>query len=232
MILSGRWAYKQYKKRRTKKEELHESAHAKHGELIVANQEEIFKTAVEDLGNATSTRAQQSDRPPSYSRKEQESLISPQPALHPSSSAESATSSPRRSPLEIDEPREAPLLSFPRSQQSPLTQSWPSSHTFPLSPSSSELAAGQPAEIQVHGKWVWVPDESPLPNTPGLPSIPHAIVDDSAVAELHAVGSLAELSSTPRTTRTSEEGHVGSFVLAELDGSQLPSSDLESEAHR
>jgi hypothetical protein len=228
MILSGRWAYKQYKKRRTKKEELHESAHAKHGELIVANQEEISKTAVEDLGNATST-AQQSDRPPSYSRKEQESLISLQPTLHPSTPA---ISSPRRSSLEIDEPREAPLLTFSRSQQSRLTQSWPSSHTFPLSPSSSELAAGQPTEIQVHGKWVWVPDESPLLNTPGLQSIPLAIVDDSAVAELHAVGSLAELSSTPRTTRTSEEGHVGSFVLAELDGAQLHSSDLESEAHR
>lgn len=231
MILSGRWVYKKYKKRRAKKEELYESARAMHEELIVATQEEIFKTAAEDLGNATPT-AQQSDRPPSYSGIEQESLMSPQPTLHPSSSAKSATSLPRRSLLVIDEPREASLLSFSHSRQSPLTQSSPSTHTFPLSPSSSELAAGQRAEIEVHGKWVWVPDDSPLPNTPGLQSIPHAIVDDSAVAELPAVGSLAELPSTPRTTTTSEEDHVGSFVLAELDGAPLPPGDLEREAHR
>lgn len=225
MILSGRWVYKRYKKRQANKEALLESAHTKHGDLILATQDEIFKTAVEDLGTSTE---QQSDRPPSYSRIEQASLVSPQRTLHPSSSAESATPSPRWPLSDLSEPRETPLSSISRTQQSPPTQSYPSSGTDPLSPPSSRLAADQPAEIPVHGKWVWVPDENRLPDTAELQSIPHAIVDDSAAAELHAGGSLAELPSTPRTTSISEEDHGGSFVMAELDGMQLAPDDLET----
>lgn len=227
MILSGRWVYKRYKKRQANKEALPESAHTKHGDLIVATQDEIFKTAVEDLGNRTSTE-QQSDHPPSYSSIEQASLMSPQRTLHPTSSAESATSSPRWPLSDLYEPRETPLPSISRTQQSPPTQSYLSSGTDPLSPPSSRLAADQPAEIPVHGKWVWVPDENRLPNTAELQSIPHAIVGDSTASELHAGGSLAELPSTPRTIRTSEEDHAGSFVLAELDGMQLAPDDLKT----
>lgn len=225
MILTGRWAYKKYKKHRAKQEELDASAHTKHGELIVATQDEIFKTAVEDLGDAKSP-AQQPERPPSYSRIEQEPLTSPQwRRLHPSSSAKSTTSLSDGPPREVYEPRGTPQLSFPGSPQPLLTQTSPSNHSLALSPSSSESAAGQPAEIPVHGKWVWVPEECPRPHTPGSQSIPSTALGDGAVAELHVGASLAELPSTPRSPRASEEGQGRGFGLAELDSTQLLRGD-------
>lgn len=230
MILSGRWAYKKYKKGRAKKKEVDELAHTKHRELLVAAEGEIFKTAVEDLGPAKST-AQQSDKPPSYTKFEDAYQALPQQITHSTSSVQSVRAPAHRSQFESYEEREAQQPSICCSQPSLVTQRYPSSHNFLISPPSSRLAAN---EIQVHGRWVWVSDERSPPDppgqTPGLQLIPGTTIDESAVAERHSKGSLAELSSTPRTVSTSDQGYAEDFVLAELDGAELRLDDPEKNA--
>ena len=229
MILTGRWVYKKYKKRRAEKAELNRTAPGKHGERFQATQEEISNTAVEHLGGPPD-EAQRSDLPPSYSRIEQDSLTSPTSILHPSSSVRSAISSYRQSPPDLHT-QEASLSFPPHAQQSPITQTHLPGCPTPASPLSPQLAAGQPTEIQVHGKWVWVPDNSPQPSAPTIEPTPHVAVNHVAAVELPTADPLKELPSIPRSASPWEENRKKGFHLAELDGKQLSAGDSDKEVY-
>ncbi|KAJ9617031.1 hypothetical protein H2200_000752 [Cladophialophora chaetospira] len=223
MILTGRWAYKKYKKRKADKEELNETAHAKHSDLFVATQAEIENTAVEHLGNA-SPKPQRSDLPPSYSKIEKDLLKSPTSGLHPSSSVKSTTSS--LGTLE----QEASASYLSQAQLSSATDNRISGHVSQVAPTPSEMTVGQPTEIQVHGRWVWIPDGGPLPSTPVVQLAPSSVVDeDDAAAELPAARPPEELPSTSNSMRTSEEDQKGGFVIAELDSKPISAGDSDKE---
>jgi hypothetical protein len=228
MILTGRYVYKKYKKRKADKEEQTLTAQAKHSDLILASQAEISKTPVENLASIPDD-AKQSDLPPSYS------LTSPTSTLHPSSSVKSSTtssSSPYPSVVDLQISDGSPPFA-PPSQISPATQSHLSPRPTAASPISPQSAAsGPPTEIQVHGRWIWVPDESPSQaHAPSIQSAPQVAVNDSIIPELPAVNPLKELPSVSESTRSSEEDDRRGFFVAELDSKQVPAGDTDKEVY-
>ncbi|KAK5048175.1 hypothetical protein LTR84_005845 [Exophiala bonariae] len=225
MIHTGKWAYRKYKNPQARKQELNASAQAKHGEWIVASEDEIFMKAVQNLVDATPI-TQRSDRTSSHTKIEQHPLIPAQRTLHSFSLAESMLPSPDRGFLRSCEPREAPQVPPSSGQESHLRQQYSPNELSILSPQSSQSAVNEPDEIEVHGKWIWIPDNIPLQKhpgyTPGIPSTP-----GMNELDLVRVECLAELLCDPRELGTSENDQFRGPVPAELDGTELPFENSE-----
>jgi hypothetical protein len=229
MIHTGRWVYRKYKKHRDEKAELQETAHLKHDRVLSATQAEISKTAIKDLCSPLSGAEEartSSDIPPSYSKVEEESLTSPTSTIRSSSSDGQDSSASSHSPLQTR---------LSHSRLSATLRSCSPGPPGPFSPLSPAPGAQQPAEIQVRGKWVWVPEDEPPLNVAAVRPVSDVFPSESAVAELSAPAhfpeelsstrSLPELPSILLPTKTREEDRNKEFAIAELDGSEVSTAN-------
>jgi len=228
MIITGRWVYKKYKKRRAEKEELSKIAQSKHGELLQKIETERSDTVVE-LPGSTVDEAQRSDLPPRYSGVDQDPFASPTSTRYSSSTVGSATGSSRQRPLDFD--RQEASLSFPsRTQLSSPMQTGLSGLPTPTGPLLPQLTAGQATEIQVRGKWVWVSEDSPLPSVLASQPTQSMVMNSGSAVELPAASPPKELPSFLKSEGDSERDQNRGFV-AELDSKKLPVGDSDEEMY-
>ena len=227
MILGGRWVYKKYKKSRAEKEELNKTASHKHDELLKANPTDTAKIAIEHLGSSTVTD-QPSDLPPRYSGIDQSSSILPLSTRGVSPTVGSAMGPSRQSLLDLHGREET--LSVPSYTQlaSPTSTSLSSAPSLIATPLPNS-AANQPMEIQVRGKWVWVPEDDQMPsNIPASAPIQSPSANDSPIVELSAASPHTEQLSASDSGRNSDEYQTRGFI-AELDGKALSTDTSDNK---
>ncbi len=226
MILTGRWAYKKYKKHKAEKEELRNTTQAKHDELLRATQVELSNTAVDRLRTFPSSlstdevQRSHSQPPPSYSgidHAESHSITSPNSTLDTASMTTSTTATTATSASLDSKPHEMlssepaqyhrrhPQYQLLSPSQIHLPPGLPPTPAKPLG-LNRQPSPGPPAEIQVRGKWVWISEEDAVPASPSSrasqPTPREASVHDGSIAAAAAavelpVGSSSLPASSP-----------------------------------
>jgi hypothetical protein len=152
MIITARWAYKKYQKRKHEKEALASADSAKHDDLLAAAREEISTTPVSQLKAGVGVTRTHSDPPPRYSHREDSASLSVSPPLdlalgkQPEQLASWAPPSAAQITPNLPTPSPAPIPTLPA--PSP-----------PISPQQQQQQT--PTEIAVHGKWIWVSEDKP-----------------------------------------------------------------------
>ncbi|KAF2488686.1 hypothetical protein BU16DRAFT_532169 [Lophium mytilinum] len=199
MIVTGKYVYKKYKKRKQAKEDLLAADSAHHDEMVNAIQDPSLPTLM--TGDASNpTPASYQAHPPPYSDVEQ---------------AMFAQTQPQYAPFSPPHPPPSPLSPSTLSPSSP-------------SPYLHQQQSLAPTEIAVRGRWVWQPDTPQIPtpvatDSSYMVSLPGQPLKHQAV-ELEHERAPAEL-AIGKTFAFEKEVENGPVELP----ADLPSSDDSSD---
>ena len=191
MIITARYVYKKYKKHKQAKEAALANDSANHDQVVQGTMDEIANAPAEELCADTTSP---SDPPPGYSSLDKASHSSP--ALNPGLN-ENAAFWPHH-----HQPQISAVLPTSLSPMSPI----------PMSPAG--LSQQPPTEIEVRGKWIWMPETNPAPNVSESKSQYNPHDPGLVIAELPACDTPKEMAIT--FTSPNEEDELD--AIPELDG--------------
>lgn len=191
MIITAQYVYKKYKKHRQKKEAALANDSANHDQVVQGTMDEIANAPAEELCADT---ASPPDPPPGYSSLDKASHSSP--ALNPGLNENTAF---------WPHPHQPQISAVPPTSPSPMSP-------MPMSPAG--LSQQPPTEIEVRGKWIWMPESNSAPNVSESKSQYNPHDQGLVVAELPACGTPKEMAVT--STSPNEEDELD--AIPELDG--------------
>ncbi|OCL13953.1 hypothetical protein AOQ84DRAFT_223677 [Glonium stellatum] len=191
MIITSRYVYKKYKKRKQAKEQALANDSANHDQVVQSTMNEIANAPAEQLCADTGSP---SDPPPGYSSLDK--------ASHPYQTSNLGLS---ENTAFWPHPNHPQISAFPSASQSPMSP-------IPMSPAG--LAQQQLTEIEVRGKWVWVPETSPASNVSETKSQYNPDDPSLLSVELPACSTPKEMAVTP--TLPDEDNDLDD--IPELDG--------------
>lgn len=233
MILAGRWAYKKYKKNQALKLAEGEEATARHDELVIAAQIEAQETESPIACTVSSGGGHSADdddvvSPSVYSRRASDEFYGgstrvpnvPPPsysALADGSDLGVFSKTAVECPAQAGERVQVPRTAY---TQVPVPVQRPQSQISPLTPRfETRQPQVQQTEIPVHGKWVWIPDESLLRGGRDVQVVSSMSPDGSQ----SVITAGAVVSSITATT----EFPAQQSVVAELPAVQLEAMEID-----
>ena len=190
MIITARYVYKKYKKHKQAKEAALANDSANHDQVVQGTMDEIANAPAEELCADTTSP---SDPPPGYSSLDKASHSSP--ALNPGLN-ENTTFWPH--------PHQPQISAVPPASPSLMSP-------IPMSPAG--LSQQPPTEVEVRGKWIWMPETNPAPNVSESKSQYNPYDQGLVIAELPACGTPKEMAVT---SSPNEEDELDG--IPELDG--------------